>query len=71
MSTRQGFSERERQELLRRVHQEDVERARRLLDPCIAVARAEWVPMGALVDALRQIEAELTHPSSAHQTYDA
>ncbi|WP_397396049.1 hypothetical protein [Phenylobacterium sp.] len=53
------------------MHQEDVERARRLLDPCIAVARAEWVPMGALVDALRQIEAELTHPSSAHQTYDA
>lgn len=71
MSTRQGFSDHERQELLRRVHQEDVERARRLLDPGIAAAQAEWVPMGALVDALRQIEAELLHPQSAHQAYDA
>ena len=64
MSIRQRLNDHEKLELLRSVHQEDVERA-------VAAAQAEWVPQAALVDAVHQILMELGQSPSAPQTFDA
>ncbi|MFN7304690.1 MAG: hypothetical protein ACK5SU_08465 [Phenylobacterium sp.] len=53
------------------VHEEDVQRARRLLDPGIAAAQAEWVPQSAILDAVHQILLEIGRPPSPRQTFDA
>jgi hypothetical protein len=71
VSIRQSLSDEERQELLRMVHEEDVQRARRLLDPGIAAAQAEWVPQSAILDAVHQILLEIGRPPSPRQTFDA
>jgi hypothetical protein len=71
MSIRQRLNDHEKLELLHSVHQEDVERARRLLDPGVAAAQAEWVPQAALLDAVHQILMELGQSPSAPQTFDA
>jgi len=71
MSTRPRFSHQERLKILQDVHLEDIGRARRFLDAGVAAAQAEWVPRGALLDALRQIETELSQPAKSTTAYDA